>query len=128
MSGLHDVELEDQLAANRPPTQRALPGLTVYYDGRCPLCRRETGFYQRRSHNTAIEWVDVSVGGGEQVAADLTRCDGTGTFPCSPSRWPRFASGAGDFGELWAATPGFHWLGAITHCTTAIGTRLSCLP
>lgn len=36
--------------------------LTVYYDGACPLCRREIEFYRRRRGADAIEWVDAAVG------------------------------------------------------------------
>ena len=25
------------------------PPLTVYYDGACPVCRREIGFYRKRT-------------------------------------------------------------------------------
>ncbi len=30
---------------------------TVYYDGTCPLCRREIAFYRRCAGATSIVWV-----------------------------------------------------------------------
>ena len=60
------------------------PGpLTVYYDGACPLCRREIDFYRRRETDTPIDWVDVSRASSETVAPDLTRCGRAGPVSCS---------------------------------------------
>ena len=36
------------------------PELTVYYDGSCPLCRREIALYQGLQSLHPIRWVDVS--------------------------------------------------------------------
>ncbi|WP_458735880.1 thiol-disulfide oxidoreductase DCC family protein [Zobellella taiwanensis] len=33
--------------------------LTVFFDGRCGLCRREIRFYQRRARAGSIRWLDV---------------------------------------------------------------------
>ena len=34
--------------------------LTVYYDGACPVCSSEMGFYQRQDGADGIQWVDVA--------------------------------------------------------------------
>ena len=31
----------------------------VFYDGGCPLCRREIGHYRRLDRDSAVEWVDL---------------------------------------------------------------------
>lgn len=36
--------------------------LTVWYDGACPLCRREIAMLRRLDRRTAIDFVDVSDG------------------------------------------------------------------
>ena len=38
------------------------PALTIYYDGSCPLCRREIAFYRRLRATMRLDWVDVSQG------------------------------------------------------------------
>ena len=37
-----------------------MSNLTVFFDGSCPLCQREIGFYRSRKGAEAITWVDVS--------------------------------------------------------------------
>ena len=31
----------------------------VFYDGGCPLCRREISHYRRLDHGAGIEWIDI---------------------------------------------------------------------
>lgn len=84
----------------------------VYFDGSCPLCRREIDFYRRRDGADAINWVDVSAadyaGGGCAPAPDtamkqfhVKRADGT------------IVSGGAAFAELWAAIPALRPLGIL---------------
>lgn len=92
--------------------QEVEQGLTVYYDGACPLCRREINFYRRRRGGAAVNWVDVSVAGEASIAPDLTRADAMARFHV---RLPdgTMQAGVRGFGELWATLPGFSWLGRI---------------
>lgn len=38
-----------------------MPALTIYYDGSCPLCRREIAFYKGNPDAAQLVWHDVSV-------------------------------------------------------------------
>jgi len=85
---------------------------TVYYDGGCPVCSREIGFYQRRPGAECLAWVDVTQAGDAALGAGLSReaalarihvrrADGT------------LVDGAAAFGEIWRGMPGLRWLGLL---------------
>ena len=86
--------------------------LTVFYDGACPLCRREIGFYQRRDGAQSIDWVDVSRCAGETVAPGLTKAEAMARFHVKRADG-RLASGGLAFAQLWAALPGFRPFGLV---------------
>jgi predicted DCC family thiol-disulfide oxidoreductase YuxK len=90
----------------------------VYFDGGCPVCRREIHWYQSRKALSPIEWVDVSASVCDP-ASDLCRVDALRVFHvrCGDGRlvhgarafallWQRFA-GLQAAGRL-AALPGVH--------------------
>lgn len=91
-------------------TQNAKP--TVFYDGACPMCRREIGMYKRRDGDGVIEWIDVSSCELARLPSDLRRSDAEARFHvlCGDGK---IVSGAAAFAELWWHTKGFRWLGRI---------------
>ena len=86
----------------------ALPLLTVYFDGSCPLCRREIAIYQRLPQALSMAWVDVSTGqdtGGLSCEAAMAR------FHVRDSQG-RLFSGAAAFSVMWRLFPaGAGWAG-----------------
>lgn len=86
---------------------------TVYYDGACPLCRREISFYRRRKGAEAVSWVDVAeddapkdLGPGLDAETAMARfhvrdVDG------------RLYSGAAGFAALWSTLPQWRSLGRL---------------
>lgn len=96
-------------------TQSENESCEVYFDGSCPLCRREIDFYRRRQGADAINWIDVSAadysGGDGAPEADVAmkrfhvrRADGT------------LVSGGVAFAELWAALPALRPIGILFRC------------
>nr|WP_276556748.1 DUF393 domain-containing protein [Rhodoblastus acidophilus] len=80
---------------------------TVYFDGSCPLCQAEIGYYRREDRAGALCFVDVSQPGaatpdGMTCQRAMARfhvraCDG------------RVLSGAAAFVEIWRRLPNWRW-------------------
>jgi predicted DCC family thiol-disulfide oxidoreductase YuxK len=88
--------------------------LTVYFDGSCPVCSREIGFYRARPGADGFDWVNVAAGGSEVevlgpglsrnaalARMHVRRADGT------------LLAGAAAFAEMWRHMPGFRLLGLV---------------
>lgn len=86
--------------------------LTVYYDGACPLCRREISFYRRRTGAGSLRWIDVSRSGAGDPAPDLTRDQALARFHVRDTSG-ELTSGGAAFSQLWSALPGFRTLGRL---------------
>ncbi len=84
--------------------------LTVYYDGGCPLCRREIDFYRQRT-GADVAYQDICAIDGADVAADLSKQDALQRFHVRDESGA-LVDGAAAFATLWRATPGFRRLGA----------------
>lgn len=92
--------------------------LTVFYDGGCPLCRREISFYRRRRGADAIRWTDVSALSAEtpvvtdRAGETLSQCDAMARFHVQTASG-EIKSGAAAFAALWRGLPSFALLGHI---------------
>ncbi len=99
------------------------PRLTIYYDGACPLCLREIGFYRRRKGADRLDWIDVSQNADgaadARIAPDLTRCDALARFHVRDAQGA-LHSGARAFAKLWAALPAFRPLGLVAQIPPVI--------
>jgi predicted DCC family thiol-disulfide oxidoreductase YuxK len=82
--------------------------LTIYFDGSCPLCRREIALYQGLIAREALQWIDVSAGLplGEGLSCDAAMR----RFHVRESGG-RLLSGGAAFARLWRALPGWRVLG-----------------
>jgi predicted DCC family thiol-disulfide oxidoreductase YuxK len=80
--------------------QHSSPRVTVWFDGACPLCRREIAFIRRIAPAGAIRFEDVAGDGSCPIdrAALLAR------FHAQEAGGP-IVSGAAAFGAMWRATP-----------------------
>lgn len=87
------------------------PLLTVYFDGSCPLCRREIDMYRRLPQAMNLTWVDVSAG---QDLGGVLSCEAAmARFHVRDSQG-RLFSGAAAFSCLWRVFPGWRWLGLLS--------------
>jgi predicted DCC family thiol-disulfide oxidoreductase YuxK len=84
--------------------------VTVFYDGSCPLCRREIGLYGRSAGADAIAWCDVS--GGASLPDGLTAEQAMARFHVRGTAG-ELASGAKAFIVLWLSLPRWRWLGRL---------------
>ena len=82
--------------------------LTIYYDGSCPLCRREIALYRRLPAARRLHWQDVSKGEGlgEGLSCEMAMR----RFHVRDAQGRLFAGGAA-FARLWRALPGWRVAG-----------------
>lgn len=88
--------------------------LKVFFDGGCPMCRKEISVYQKADVAKAIDWVDVS-NPGIDVTLPLARETLLARFHVQRPNGD-LISGARGFIELWRQLPKWRWLGFI--CST----------
>ena len=86
--------------------------LTVWYDGGCPICAREIGFYRRRRGADAIRWVDLR-GGDSSLPPGIDRQAALNRFTVQAGDGT-LLDGAPAFRALWAALPAMRWLAVLT--------------
>jgi predicted DCC family thiol-disulfide oxidoreductase YuxK len=88
-------------------------GLTVYYDGGCPLCRLEIGHYRACEGADRVAFVDVGRGApASDLGAGLDREAALRRFHVRDGAG-RLVSGAAAFARLWQTLPGWRWLGRL---------------
>ncbi|ARU15417.1 thiol-disulfide oxidoreductase DCC family protein [Croceicoccus marinus] len=75
--------------------------LIVWYDGACPLCRREIALMRRLDRRGAIRFLDVACGAGGDCPVD--RADLLERFHAREDG--RLLSGAAAFAAMWRAIP-----------------------
>lgn len=84
--------------------------LTVYYDGACPLCRREIAFIAGRVKKGDADFLDISQKTPGELGGDLDRETALNRFHIRLGDGT-LLSGAAAFAEIWKKTPGLKWLG-----------------
>ena len=94
--------------------------IRVFYDGACPLCRREIGWYQGKRGAERIEWVNVAGGADVRVPKGLTREDLMLRFTVQ-RRDGVTARGAAGFVAVWRALPGAARIARVADNPVVIG-------
>jgi len=79
--------------------------LTLFYDGDCPLCRREVDWYRRRDRAGRIAWADISGDARPLLGTGLAHRQALSRLY---ARLPngRIVGGARAFLAVWRELPG----------------------
>lgn len=91
--------------------------LIVWYDGGCPLCRREIAAMRRLDRRGAIRFVDVVDADGAQCPLDR----GALLARFHASEDGRLLSGAAAFAAMWRAIPVLRPLGLAARNRVVLG-------
>jgi predicted DCC family thiol-disulfide oxidoreductase YuxK len=95
------------MTAAHPPTPRC----TVYYDGACPLCRREIEHYQTQAGAEDIAWVNVAASDAAP-GPDLPRAQALARMHVRRADGT-LAGGALAFAHLWTQLPRYAGWGRV---------------
>jgi predicted DCC family thiol-disulfide oxidoreductase YuxK len=80
---------------------------TIYFDGSCPLCQAEIGYYRRTDQAGALCFVDVSEAGAV-TPEGISQQKAMARFHVQASDG-RVLSGAAAFVEVWRRLPRWRW-------------------
>lgn len=92
------------MPSTSPENARPGRGLTVLYDGACPLCSREIDWYRRQRAHEAICWVDVARCEDAALPRGIDRAAALRRFHVLEADG-RPVTGAAAFLRLWSAYP-----------------------
>ncbi|MFO1323523.1 MAG: DUF393 domain-containing protein [Burkholderiales bacterium] len=85
---------------------------TVYFDGACPVCRREIAHYRRQRGSESMAWIDASSCDEAELGPGLDRSVVLSRFHVRNADGT-LASGAAAFVAIWRRLPAFAWLAAL---------------
>ena len=96
----------------QPQSQGPAPALTVYFDGACPVCRREIALYRQRPGADQLGWVDAAHCPPQDLGSGLDRGQALQRLHVRLADG-RLLQGAPGFAALWQQLPGWRWLGRL---------------
>ena len=83
--------------------------ITMFYDGGCPLCRREVQHYRRLDRGRGVNWVDISVQADQLESHHLSHEAAMARLHVLDSEG-QMQTGAAAFVALWSGLPYYRWL------------------
>jgi predicted DCC family thiol-disulfide oxidoreductase YuxK len=84
-------------------------GLTVLFDGGCPLCGREIAHYRKLPGLLPIQWLDVTQDAPALRGFGVSPAEAMAEFHVFDAQG-RLHKGADGFVALWLALPYYRWL------------------
>ena len=91
----------------------------LFYDGGCPLCRKEINHYIRIDHDKRIEWIDITKA-GEQLSEQGLSFTDTMRLIHAIDRKGTPQVGIPAFLVIWDELPGYRWLAAGLRFTRTV--------
>jgi len=94
------------------PLSNSAADCVIYFDGACPLCRREISHYRCKEGASAIEWVDAASCDAAALGHDLSR---DAALARLHARRPdgSLVSGVAAFVTIWSRLPAYRWLASL---------------
>ncbi|MDJ0832287.1 MAG: DUF393 domain-containing protein [Gammaproteobacteria bacterium] len=86
--------------------------IKVFYDGQCPMCRREIEHYQGLKGADRIDWVDITLSSEVLEQHDLTLDQAMARFHVLDGQG-QWQVGAYGFVEMWKQLPAMRWLAIL---------------
>ena len=94
--------------------------LTVYYDGSCPLCRKEIRHYRKLKKADIVDWVDISSVPEGSLPRDLDKETAMKKFHVRTESG-ELVSGAKAFLTVWKIVPFVSGLSNLRHNRFFVG-------
>jgi predicted DCC family thiol-disulfide oxidoreductase YuxK len=94
----------------------------IWFDGSCPLCRREIAFMKRLDRRGAIEFVDIA--GMARTECHIERAQLLSRFHAREDG--RLVSGAAAFAAMWRAIPLLRPLGLLARVPLVLAVLEQC--
>ena len=95
------------------------PDARVYYDGNCPLCRREIAHYRRLSGSERMEWVDIGCEDTRLPAEGPSRAEAMARMHVQDASGA-WHTGAWAFAQMWSHLPSYRWLARFLRVTRTL--------
>jgi len=98
--------------SNTATATAAATNCVIYFDGACPLCRREIALYRSKEGASAIEWVDAASCDADALGPNLSR---DAALARLHARRPdgELVSGVAAFATIWSRLPAYRWLASV---------------
>ena len=91
---------------------RSTHPIDVFYDGHCPVCVMEVGWYGRVDRDGTIRWIDIMTLGDGELPVGKSRDDLLRRFHVRDEGGD-WHVGVDAFARIWQALPGLHHIAFV---------------
>ncbi len=84
----------------------------VFFDGACPLCRREIAHYRRLKSATRLDWIDIQQAQERLAEYGIDHATAMARFHVLDTH-KQWQTGAYGFVEMWSHLNGYRWIARL---------------